>query len=159
MPTAQSTKKITSTMKWGINLSMLIISFAAFSQGTAKEQMQIDMKDMMKNVTERSKVAITCTRLANAAIYAHSQGQLPNVVGEIAKIREKGSSDDVFFNKFIKNFNLDPKDEILFSAFFLSQLNIAWLEEEKPYSREAQSMYAGYLAASCARLVKFSNTP
>lgn len=159
MPTTQSIRKIAFPMKWCITLSMLLLSFAALSQGVSKEQMQIDMKDTIKNVTERSKVAMICTKLANAAIYAHSQGQLLNVINEIAKTRETGSSDDVFFSKFIKDFNLNPKDEILFSAFFLSQLNIAWLEEDKPYSREAQSMYTGYLAASCARLVKFSSTP
>lgn len=141
-------------MKYILAAFFSLLFTEAFAQSLPTGQVSIDLPKVMSGVSERSLVSWKCTQLANAAVYAYVNGQLSSAMNEAAKTKKLGSSDSQFFNNLIKLFHLDPKDDLLFSALFLSQLDIAWLEEQAPYKSELKPIYTAYLAASCARVAK-----
>ncbi|MCC8559107.1 hypothetical protein [Xanthomonas vesicatoria] len=125
-----------------------------FAQDLPADNVRIDLSDVMSGTKERSLIAGACSRLSAAALRAHAQGKLSTSINEAAKFRELGFSSDPFFNELVRDFRLQPKGDFLFAALFMSQVTIAWLEERAPYSRDVDSLYMAYLAASCAQVTK-----
>lgn len=141
-------------MKYIFSICISLICTSALAQEKPVGRVEINLADTLVGVSERSRIAWKCSQVANAAVYAHSRGKLSSVINEAAKSKKLGSSNDPFFNSFVQNYRLDASDDFLFSSLFLSQLNIAWLEERGPYKSEAEPIYTAYLAASCARAAK-----
>lgn len=141
-------------MKCVFALLSFVVSTEALAEDLSSERVEIEIVDVMSGVSERSVIALKCTRVASAAVFLHSQGQLSSVMNQVARIKEVGSSDDAFTNSFIEQNRLDPNDEFLFPALFLAQMNITWLETKGTYRSEMEPIYTAYLAASCARVAK-----
>lgn len=124
------------------------------AQSPPADNVRINLSDVMSGNKERSLIAGACSRLSAAALRAHAQGKLSASINEAAKFRETGFSSDPFFNELVKDFRLQPKDDYLFAGLFMSQMTIAWLEERTTYSKDVDSLYMAYLAASCAQVAK-----
>lgn len=134
---------------------LLLLNFgSALAQSHPAESVEINLSDAMSGAKERSLIAGACSRVSAAALRAHAQGKLPASINEAAKFRETGFSSDPFFNQLVKDFRLQPNDDFLFSALFISQTTIKWLEELTTYSDEVKPIYMAYLAATCAQVAK-----
>jgi hypothetical protein len=129
---------------------------SAFAQDPAQGHVQLELTDTMSGVQDRSAIATSCTKAADAAVSAHAAGKLSDVINQAAKAKQTGSSDDPYFNSLVRSYKFDPRDDFLFSALFFSQLNIMWLEQKQPYQSSLESLYKAYVAASCAQVAKIS---
>ncbi|SBV37681.1 exported hypothetical protein [uncultured Stenotrophomonas sp.] len=141
-------------------LSLLAAFFctSAFAQDPAQGHVQLELTDTMSGVQNRSIIAASCAKVADAAVSAHAAGKLSDVINQAAKAKQTGSSDDPYFNSLVRSYSFDPKDDFLFSALFFSQLNINWLEQKQPYQGALESLYKAYVAASCAQVAKISGS-
>jgi hypothetical protein len=141
-------------MKYMFFVLSLLACTETFAQNTSKRKVTIDLAETASGVEERSTVAMKCTRIASAAVYAHARGKLMSVMNEAAKVKNVGSSDDPFFKTVIDIFKIDAEDDALFPGLMLAQLDIMWLEERSRYKAEAEPVFTAYAAASCARVAK-----
>lgn len=153
---ASDTRSIAFTSVLIILTALGISSPKGFAQEGTTGQVNIDIPDTLTGSLERSQVAWACTQIANAAVHAHGLGKLSSVANEAAKVKFHGSSDDAFFNDFIKEFRLNPHGDLLFPGLLFSQTNIMWLEQKAPYRKEFEPVYTAYLAAECSRVAKFT---
>lgn len=143
-------------MKSTLPLLAAFFCTSAFAQDPLQGRVQLELTDTMSGVQDRSIIAASCSRVADAAVSAHAAGKLSDVINQAAKAKQTGASDDPYFNSLVRSYNFDPKDDFLFSALFFSQLNITWLEQKQPYQSSVDSMYKTYVAASCAQVAKIS---
>jgi hypothetical protein len=143
-------------MKIVFLIFVLMFNVNTFAQELNAGKIKIKPSDAMTGSQDRSAIAFSCVLVADAAVNAHAAGKLSDVINQAAKVMRVGSSDDPYFNELVKRYNFDSKDEFLFSALFFSKINIMWLDQKQPYSKEIDSLYKSYVAATCAQVAKFS---
>ncbi|BBJ94642.1 MULTISPECIES: hypothetical protein [Xanthomonas] len=145
-------------MKSILSLLAGLFCTSAFAQDPAQGRVQLELTDTMSGVQDRSTIAASCAKVADAAVSAHAAGKLSEVINQAAKAKQTGSSDDPYFNSLVRSYSFDPRDDFIFSALFFSQLNIKLLEQKQPYQSGLESLYKAYVAASCAQVAKISRS-
>ncbi|WP_153043188.1 hypothetical protein [Xanthomonas nasturtii] len=145
-------------MKNTLSLVAAFFCTSAFAQAQAQGRVQLELTDTMSGVPDRSTIAASCAKIADAAVSAHAAGKLSEVINQAAKAKQTGSSEDTYFNSLVRSYSFDPRDDFIFSALFFSQLNIKWLEQKQPYQSGLESLYKAYVAASCAQVAKISKS-
>lgn len=142
-------------MNYVFAVLILLACTGASAQNVSKGRVRIDLAAAGPGVEARSAVALKCTRIASAAVYAHARGKLNGAMNEAAKVKSTGASEDAFFKSVTDMFHIDANDDALLPGLFLAKLDIMWLEERQPYKAEFEPIYTAYAAASCARVASF----